>query len=77
MTYVRIALASILMGGIAWLVFRATAAIFPEDIQYQHFRLGLSILAGFVSLFPLYRIFRIPEAGEMSRIAGMLLRKIR
>jgi len=77
MTYVRIALASILMGGIAWLVFRATAAIFPEDIQYQHFRLGLSILAGFVSLFPLYRIFRIPEAGEMSRLAGMLLRKIR
>jgi putative peptidoglycan lipid II flippase len=73
--YFRIALASILMGALAWLVFHGTAMIFPVGILYQHFRLGLSILIAFASLFPLYRAFRVPEAMEMVRIAGRLLRK--
>ena len=76
--YLRIALASIAMGTLAWLAFYATGALFPEsDILGRHFRLGLAILIGFASLFPLFRIFRVHEAKEIYRLAALLLRKIR
>jgi putative peptidoglycan lipid II flippase len=74
--YCRIALASLAVGAIAWAAFYGTAAIFPSRAVYQHLRLGLSILAGFVAWFPLLRIFRVPEAKEIYRLAGVLLRKV-
>ena len=64
------------MGALAWAAFHGTAAIFPSRAVYQHLRLGLSILAGFVAWFPLLRIFRVPEAKEIYRLAGVLLRKV-
>ena len=76
--YLRIALASTAMGALALLAFYGTGALFPEsDILGRHFRLGLAILIGFASLFPLYRIFRVHEAKEVYRLAALLLRKIR
>ena len=74
--YCRIALASLAVGALAWAAFHGTAAIFPSRAVYQHLRLGLSILAGFVAWFPLLRIFRVPEAKEIYRLAGVLLRKV-
>jgi len=74
--YYRIALASLAMGALAWLVFHGTGTIFPDGTLCRHFRLGLAILTGFASLFPLFRIFRVAEAKEMYRIAGRLLRTI-
>ncbi len=74
--YARIALAALVMGALARLLFHVSAAVLPGGMVYQHARLGLSIAVGFASLFPLYRILRIHEAEEMFRIAGMLLRKI-
>jgi len=74
--YCRIALASLAVGALAWAAFHGTAAIFPSRAVYQHLRLGLSILAGFAAWLPLLRIFRVPEAKEIYRLAGVLLRKV-
>jgi putative peptidoglycan lipid II flippase len=76
--YLRIALASTAMGTIALLTFYAAGALFPEfDILGRHLSLGLAMLIGFASLFPLYRIFRVHEAKEVVRLAALLMRKIR
>jgi putative peptidoglycan lipid II flippase len=77
-SYIRIAMAAIMMGALALLVFHGTGLLFPESGGLgQQFRLGLSILVGFASLFPLFRLFRVDEAKEMYRIACLLVRKTR
>ena len=73
--YFQIVMASATMGVLAWLVFHGTGEFFPEGSFSQNIRLGISIAVGFISLFPLYRIFRVAEAEEIYRIASMLLRR--
>jgi putative peptidoglycan lipid II flippase len=74
-SYVRIAFASATMGMLSLGVFRFSEAVFPAAVIGQHLRLGLAILAGVASIFPLFRLFRVGEAKEIYRVAGRLLRK--
>lgn len=73
--YFQIAMASITMGGLAWLLFHGTGKFFPEGSLFQNIRLAFAIASGFISLFPLYRIFRVAEAKEIYQIASILLRR--
>jgi putative peptidoglycan lipid II flippase len=76
-SYVRIAAASVLMGGVSFMIFRLSGLLFSGfGGQAEGFRLGLAILAGIVSIIPLLRAFRIDEGREIYLFAGSLIRKI-
>ncbi len=67
-TYVRIALASLGMGALAWIVFCGSGLMFPEAGFFAlAVRLGLAIMTGAISIFPLLGFFGIEEGGKLLR----------
>jgi putative peptidoglycan lipid II flippase len=71
--YMRIALASIVMGLLALLVYHLTGLLSSgAGSLAQAFKLGLAILAGIISLLPLLHAFRIDEGKEVLRMAAIV-----
>ena len=76
--YVRIALASLAMGLLAWLVYQGSAWILAgSGFFVLASRLSLAILSGVMSLLPLLRFFRVEEGSELFRMIGTMVRKVR
>lgn len=74
--YLRIALASSAMAGVALAVHRAAALVLPGPGALPLlFRLGAAIMAALAVLVPLLGLFRVEEAGELARLAGGFRRK--
>jgi putative peptidoglycan lipid II flippase len=74
---IRIALASIAMGFLALIAYRAAGTFLPgEGTVPQAFRLGVAILAGIVTLIPLLRLFRIEEGTEIFRMVASFGKKV-
>jgi putative peptidoglycan lipid II flippase len=66
--YARIALASLAMGALAWIVFQGSAWMFHGTGFIQLvLRLGLAIMAGIVSIFPLLGLLRVEEGSRLLR----------
>ncbi len=76
--YIRILLASIVMGLLALLVFRGSGLIITGvDSFALAVKLGLAILVGLVSLIPLLRIFKVEEGSRLLHIISSVLEKTR
>jgi putative peptidoglycan lipid II flippase len=74
--YVRIALASMIMGALALLVFKVLEALLPgSSTLLDGFKLGTAILTALVSLIPLLQMFGIEEGKELYRMAGNFIKK--
>jgi putative peptidoglycan lipid II flippase len=77
-TYFRIALASVAMGIFSLAVFRCSYFICSGPGWFpQAFRLSLAIMAAFVALFALLRMFRIDEGKDIFHMAAKLLGRLR
>lgn len=73
--YVRIILASLVMGVLALVAFWIAGAVFRgQDSLSLALRLGIAIAAALSSILPLLRLFRVPEATELSEILRRRLR---
>ncbi len=67
--YIRIAAASILMGGMARLVYAAAQWLLPGAGSFRlTAHLGLAILAGMAVILPMFSWFKIGEARELSAL---------
>ena len=76
--YLRIALASIVMGILSRSVFAASGYIIVDSGAVAlGVRLCLGIMAGVGSIVPLLGFFRVREAAELRRIAVSFIRKFR
>jgi putative peptidoglycan lipid II flippase len=76
-TYVRIALASLVMGLLALLVFHASGFLFPASGDFSlAVKLGIAILFSLVSLFPLLRMFKVEEGNQLFQMVGALIKKV-
>lgn len=76
--YARIGLASLLMGAPAWAAFEVAGFLWPgAGLWAQAFRLGLAILTGVASLFPLLRMLQVEEGSEIVRMLGLYARRAR
>ena len=74
--YIRIALASLVMGLLAWLVYHGSAWVLAgSGIFVLAARLSMAILFSLISLFPLLRFFRVEEGNELFRMIVTLARK--
>jgi putative peptidoglycan lipid II flippase len=74
--YIRIALASLVMGLLAWLVYHGSAWILTgSGVFVLATRLSLAILSGLISLLPLLRFFRVEEGSELFRMTMRLVRR--
>jgi putative peptidoglycan lipid II flippase len=76
--YMRVALASLVMGLIALLVFHLSSYVLPgsETIPLA-LKLGLAILASLISLVPLLRLFQVEEAEHLLKLLATSIRKFR
>jgi len=73
--YVRIILASLLMGVLALVAFWIAGAVFRgRDTLSLALRLGIAIAAAVSSIVPLLQLFRVPEATDLSQILRRRLR---
>jgi putative peptidoglycan lipid II flippase len=76
--YIRIALASIVMGLMAISVFKSGGLLFSgSGTLTLAIKLGLAILISLVSLFPLLRMFKVEEGNELLHMVGSLIGKPR
>jgi len=76
-SYARIALASIIMGGLASLAFHITGVFLGNSgALVQGLRLGAAIFTGMFSLVFLLQAFRVEEGKEISRMVIGLLGRI-
>ncbi len=76
--YLRIALASVLMGFISLLAFHGIRMVCPgPGVPAQAFRLAIAILAAMGTLLPLFRMLQIEEVNDLMCLFGTLMRKIR
>ena len=76
--YLRIALASLSMGLLSLMVFRACWMILPgTGMAAQAFRLGLAIAAAVSSLLPLLRLFNVKEGKNILHLIGTMTGRIR
>ncbi|MCL2878065.1 MAG: murein biosynthesis integral membrane protein MurJ [Acidobacteria bacterium] len=76
--YLRIALASTIMGFLSRVVFVASGYIIAgSGATTLGVRLCLAIMAGVASIVPLLELFRVPQAVEMRRMAVNFIRKFR
>ena len=74
--YLRIALASLMMGAIALAVHRGAEMMLPGPGALSLlFRLGAAIMAALAAIVPLLWLFRVEEARELARLAGIFRRK--
>ncbi len=65
--YLRIALASVIMGGIASLAFRVAEYVFGKASHWAlTLDLGAAIAAGMAAMLPLLYVFRVTEAAELA-----------
>jgi putative peptidoglycan lipid II flippase len=72
--YLKIILASVIMGGLALLVFRIVREVFRgQDTLSLALTLGTAIAVALFSIVPLLRLFHVPEATELS---GILRRRL-
>ena len=77
-TYLRIALASIVMGLLSRAVFDASGYIITNSgAAALGVRLGVAIVAGAGSIVPLLGVFQVHEAGELRGMAVRFIRKFR
>ena len=77
-TYLRIALASIVMGILSRAVFVVSGYIIVDSgAAALGVRLCIAIIAGVGSIVPLLGFFRVPQAVELRRIAVNFIRKFR
>ena len=75
--YLRIALASIVMGLLSRAIFSASGyIIIGSGAAALGIRLGLAIVAGVGSIIPILGFFRVREAAELRRIAATFIRKL-
>ena len=75
--YLRIALASLTMGLVAFLVLNAARWLVPVPGKLGLcLHLGSAIFAGMAILLPLLRWFRVEEEKELSRIVSRLVKRI-
>ena len=75
-TYLRIALASIVMGFLSRAVFTASGYIITDSGAVAlGVRLGAAIVTGLGSVVPLLGIFQVSEAGELRGMAVRFIRK--
>jgi putative peptidoglycan lipid II flippase len=75
--YLRIALASMVMVLLAWLVYQAGGLLFSgSGFFILAARLSLAIGFSLISLLPLLRFFRVEEAGMLVQMTRSLIRKI-
>jgi putative peptidoglycan lipid II flippase len=73
-SYVRIALASVVMGGVTLAAFNVSALLFDGPSQWQlAANLSVAIAAGMGAIVPLLHIFGVEEAGAIS---GLLRRRL-
>lgn len=76
--YLRIVLASVLMGVLSLLVFQGIRVACPgSGVLAQGFRLTVAILAAIAALFPLFRILKVEEVKDLTRLIGALIGRIR
>ncbi len=76
--YLRIALSSMLMGLLSLAVFHGSWMVCPgSGVLAQAFRLTLAILTAIVSLAPLYRMLKVEEVYDLTRLVGRLIGRIR
>lgn len=76
--YLRIAFASIVMGGCALLAFHASSTICPgAGWLAQAFRLGIGMAAAMATLIPILRLLKVEEGRSLLRLAGSLIGRIR
>jgi putative peptidoglycan lipid II flippase len=76
--FARIALAALAMGFLATLVFHESGSVFSGAGAFAlALRLGLAILAGVASLFPLLRVFKVEEGSTLFQMVGTVIGKIR
>jgi putative peptidoglycan lipid II flippase len=74
--YVRIALASVIMGGLALLVFKILEELFPgSGSLLDGFKLGAAILTAVVTLIPLLQLFGVEEGKDLYRMAGQFIKR--
>jgi putative peptidoglycan lipid II flippase len=66
--YLRIAFASILVGGVAWIAYRIVGELLPEAGLSLVARLGFAIAVGAGSTIPLLQLFRVKEVSDLSKI---------
>jgi putative peptidoglycan lipid II flippase len=72
--YLKIALASVIMGGAAWCAFRGSAFVFGEKGQTAlAINLAVAIACGMAVIMPLLYVFRVEEASDL---AGMVRRRL-
>ncbi len=77
-TYLRIALAALVMGLLSWFIFQASWAVCPgPGLFAQAFRLGLGIVTGIAAFFPLLNQLRVQEGKAAMQLAFSFVRRIR
>lgn len=75
--YARIALCSLIMGGLALLAFHITGAFLEDSgTLVQGVRLAMAVLTAMFSLALLLRIFRVEEGKEIFRLAAKLMGRV-
>ena len=78
LSYLRIVLASIIMGFLSRAVFAASGYIITDSGALAlGVRLGFAIMSGIGSILPILRFFRVREAEELFRIVVNFVRKFR
>jgi len=78
LVYLRIGMASVIMGFVSLMVFRASWIVFAgSGVPAQALRLGLAISAAMVSLIPLLKIFNVEEGKAILQMAASLFGKNR
>jgi len=76
-TYIRIALASLVMGLLAWFVYDRSGLILSgSSVFFLGARLSLAIAFSLMSLLPLLRLFRVEEGSELFRMISALIKKV-
>jgi putative peptidoglycan lipid II flippase len=76
--FVRIGLAAFAMGMLSLLAFHFSWMICPgSEWAAQAFRLGLAIVTGMATLFPLLNLLKVAEGKEVLRLAVSVIGKIR
>ncbi len=76
MVYLRIAIASLVMGLLSLLAYRASGMICSgTGLTAQALRLGLAIAVAMASLLPLLKLFRVEEGKALYRMAASYLGK--
>jgi putative peptidoglycan lipid II flippase len=76
--YLRIAVASLAMGLVSWIAFRASCCVCSgTGLFAQAFPLGMAIMAGVITMLPFLRLLKVEEEKQVLQLIGSLIGKLR